>query len=230
NLPDSTLKSENENAEVFVLCESIYSMDGDIAPLEELAELCSKKGWHLIVDEAHGVGLAGKEGEGLVAGLELNDKVFATVVTYGKAFGCAGGMVLSDKRLRDYLINFSKPFIYSTGPSNIQVMAVQQAYKIVKNANKEREKIKALKLLFTELTGLQSSGQGAIISWLVSGNKEVMDLSIQLEKTGLDIRPIRYPTVAKGTERLRISIHAYNTEEEIKLLAAVLNKPSKKKY
>ena len=99
---------------IFVVTESVFSMDGDMAPLNEISKLCEKYNAALIVDEAHATGIIGEKGEGLVQHLDLQQKCFATLHTFGKACGCHGAVILGSKQLKKYLINFARPFIYST--------------------------------------------------------------------------------------------------------------------
>ncbi len=220
--------------QVFVVCESLYSMDGDLAPLAELASLCNERGWHLIADEAHAGGLAGSRGEGLVAALGLEEQVFARVITYGKAFGAAGGMVLGSSRLRQYLINFCRAFIYSTGPMPAQVIAVQEAYRLVESATPERQRIRELRRRL--LAGLprrfytmnyvvekEIESPSAIVPLHWPGNEQVVFLSRELATKGFDLRPIRYPSVAKDSERLRCCLHAFNTPEQVDSLLYALD-------
>jgi 8-amino-7-oxononanoate synthase len=203
--------------QVFVLVESIYSMDGDLAPLAEIAAACQARGWHLIVDEAHAGGLAGPHGEGLVYALHLQDRVFARVITYGKAFGAAGGMVLGSALLRRYLINYCRAFIYSTGPLLSQVVTVQEAYALVAAADSARERLRALRQALVD--GLaprwhlpsgppERDSPSAIVPIYCPGNEQVLALSAQLAAAGYDLKAVRAPTVAAGAERLRCCLHA----------------------
>lgn len=210
-------------AQVFVLVESIYSMDGDLAPLAELAAVCQARGWNLIVDEAHAGGLAGPHGEGLVYALGLQDRVFARVITYGKAFGAAGGMVLGSALLRQYLINYCRAFIYSTGPLVSQVVTVQEAYALVATADAARTRLRALRRAFVD--GLdpcwhlpsgppERDSPSAIVPIYCPGNEQVLALSTQLAAAGYDLKAVRAPTVAAGSERLRCCLHADQLEPE----------------
>lgn len=221
---------------VWVLCESIYSMDGDVAPLAALAAVCQERGWNLIVDEAHAAGLVGEQGRGLVCALGLEDQVFARVVTYGKAFGTAGASILGSAVFRDYLINYCRAFIYSTGPMALQVLAVDEAYSAVVSADEERAQLLYLRNLLLELLRLSNSGHwqlpqelhagqefSGIVPVLCPGNEAVLRLSEYLLAQGYALKAVRSPTVARGAERLRCCLHAYNTEEDVRGLAAALH-------
>ena len=129
---------------VYVVVESVYSMDGDICLLKEITALCKKYNANLIVDEAHTTGVIGKNGEGLVCNLKLEKKVFARVHTFGKALGCHGAVVLGSKTLREYLINFSRSFIYTTALPPHSLVAIKQAYQLLKNRKTDIKKLKKL--------------------------------------------------------------------------------------
>jgi 8-amino-7-oxononanoate synthase len=201
-------------------------MDGDQAPLAEMAALCGRYGAHLIVDEAHATGVIGGKGEGLVQALGLQRECFARVHTFGKAVGCHGAVVLGSQRLRDYLVNFSRPFIYTTALPASAMAAIRTAYGLFPAMHEERAHLKELitrfreaRIGFARLDSLTSI-QGVV----VPGNEEVRALAEKLQREGLDIRPILYPTVPKGSERLRIVLHAFNTKEELDKLIALLGK------
>jgi 8-amino-7-oxononanoate synthase len=216
---------------VFVLAESIYSMDGDLAPLEELADCCARRGWHLILDEAHAGGLAGANGEGLACQLGLEGAVFARIITYGKAFGVAGGMVLGSATLRQYLINYCRAFIYSTGPLAAQVMAVQEAYELVAASSDARARLRALRgqlirglpASFCDAAGdAQADSPSAVVPLHFPGNQAVVELSEFLLQQGLALLPVRAPAVPEGSERLRCCLHAFNTPLQVDMLLEAL--------
>jgi 8-amino-7-oxononanoate synthase len=202
-------------------------MDGDLAPLTEISALSERYGVNLIVDEAHATGVFGKNGRGLVSELGLENKVFARVVTFGKALGCHGAIVLGSKVLRDYLINFARPFIYSTAAPHHTHESVRQAYQLLKSPDFSNGKLHDLISFFkkeaSQITDLQLiDSPSAIQCIIISGNERCRLVASELQKSGLDIRPIVSPTVAKGKERLRICLHDFNTEEEILKIFEVL--------
>ena len=214
---------------LFVALESVYSMDGDLAKLSEISVLCEHYGANLIVDEAHATGVFGKNGRGLVCELGLEDKVFARVITFGKALGCHGAIVLGSKVLRDYLINFARPFIYSTAAPHHTHENVRQAYQLLKSPDFSNEKLHHLIAFFKEkslqIPDLQLiESNSAIQCIIISGNEKCRFMATELQKSGLDIRPIVSPTVPKGKERLRVCLHDFNTEEEILRIFEVLKK------
>jgi len=210
----------------YVVIESVYSMDGDTPPIPEILSLTEKYNAHLIVDEAHAVGLYDK---GIINQLGLEGRVFARIVTFGKALGCHGAIVLGSNLLREYLINFSRSFIYTTAASFHQIAAIKMAYRLLLLSGEEIEKLKNNIALFKQNT-LPSSkchllqSDSAIQCLVVSSNEKARHIAQQLQNTGLDVRPILSPTVPKGTERLRICLHSFNTDNEIILLANTINK------
>lgn len=220
DLPTLTSNIEQQTSNLFIALESVYSMDGDLANLEEIVNLSEKYGANLMVDEAHATGVFGKNGKGLVSELSLEDKVFARIVTFGKALGCHGAIVLGSRNLRDYLINFARPFIYSTAAPMYTHQNVRQAYQLLKSPNFSNEKLHNLIRFFKQqarqipdLALIDSSS--AIQCIIISGNEKCREVASKLQNEGLDIRPIVSPTVPKGKERLRICLHEFNTEEEI---------------
>ena len=213
-----------------IALESVYSMDGDLANLEAFVNLSEKYGANLIVDEAHATGVFGKDGRGLVSELGLEDKIFARVVTFGKALGCHGAIVLGSKNLRNYLVNFARPFIYSTAAPMHTHQSVQQAYQLLMSPDFSNKKLHQLIHFFKnqakqipDLALIESPS--AIQCIIISGNEKCRDAASNLQNAGLDIRPIVSPTVPKGKERLRICLHEFNTEEEILRIFDVLKNP-----
>jgi 8-amino-7-oxononanoate synthase len=210
---------------VFVVTESVFSMDGDFAPLGEMAALCRQYDAQLIVDEAHATGVVGGNGEGLVQALGLEKECFARVHTFGKAVGCHGAVVLGSVLLRDFLINFSRSFIYTTALPPASVRAIARAYALLPRLDAEREQLRLLIGRFREtpIVWQRLDSTTPIQVVIVPGNAAVKALAARLQEAGLDVRPILYPTVEKGKERLRIVLHAFNTEEEIDRLTGLLS-------
>lgn len=210
----------------FVIVESLYSMDGDFSPLREIANLCLKYGANLVVDEAHTGGIFGKSGAGLVEHLNLSDQVFARIITYGKAFGCQGASVLGSPILKDYLINFSHPFIYTTAPSSVSVRAVTHAYELMVDDSRRNKLHNNIRLFSNELEknhSLMVRGDPfSPIRWIPIPEDTQPSSTDFFESKGLDVRLIRSPTVKRGTERMRVVMHSFNSTEEIlKLLDAM---------
>ncbi|MEO6168612.1 MAG: 8-amino-7-oxononanoate synthase [Chitinophagales bacterium] len=215
--------SKAKEVQIFIAVETVYSMDGDVASLEEMSNLCDQFNAMLIVDEAHATGIIGKQGKGLVNELAMEKKVFARLHTFGKALGTHGAIVLGSETLRNYLINFARPFIYSTALPYPALVSIRCAYDFLPKAGQQRTMLQSLVALFRNeikkvnaLEVIESSTP--IQSVIIPGNQYVRSVADSLQSAGFDVRPIVSPTVARGRERLRICIHAFNTEEEVNRL------------
>jgi len=220
-------KLKRAKGAVFIVIESVYSMDGDCCPLAEIVETARKYQAEIILDEAHATGVIGKKGEGLAQQLNLQQQIFARVHTFGKAIGSNGAVVLGDNVLRDYLINFCKPFIYTTAPNHFQVHSVIKAYNLLSatapeinllHHNIERFKFQLAK--FKNINYLPTDS--AIFSILIPGNDAVKLAAKYISNAGYDVRPVLSPTVPENRERLRICLHSFNTELAIDRLAKLL--------
>ncbi|WP_291114271.1 aminotransferase class I/II-fold pyridoxal phosphate-dependent enzyme [Flavobacterium sp. UBA6135] len=219
-----TLGRNPQPENIFIVTESIFSMDGDSPDLEQMIGLTEKYNAYFVVDEAHALGVIGENGEGLVQNLQLQDKVFARIMTFGKALGCHGAAVLGSLQLKNYLINFARSFIYTTGMSPHAVATIWVAYQQLSKSQTERVQLIKNSTLFDEL--LQSpitQHPSPIKSILFSGNERVKNIAYQLQQNGFDVKPILSPTVPEGKERLRFCIHSYNTEKQIFDLLALLS-------
>lgn len=221
---DKKLSSVNPNFQKFVVTESVFSMDGDFALLREIADLCEKHNAALIVDEAHATGVVGEKGEGLVQKLNLQKKCFARIHTFGKACGAHGAIILGSQKLKKYLINFSRQFIYSTAlpPSAIEAIAI--SYKLFPKMREERKRIDELITIFknadSKYTILRSETPIQIV--IIPGNEVVKEVAKKLQENNFDIRPILYPSVLEGQERLRVVLHAFNSRKEVEDLKTIL--------
>jgi 8-amino-7-oxononanoate synthase len=212
---------------ILVAVESVYSMDGDQAPLRAISELCEKYGASLIVDEAHATGIFGQQGRGLVNELELEKKVFARVHTFGKALGCHGALVAGPAALREHLINFSRPFIYSTALPLHSLCAIKSAYALLKESDEARNQlVNRIHVINDHLKNVPAyiPAASAIRCVVLPGNDRVKALAGEIQQAGFDVRPILHPTVPKGKERVRICLHAFNRVEEVQGLVAVMKK------
>jgi len=208
---------------VYVVVESVFSMNGDFAPLKELSVLCASKNAHLIVDEAHATGIFGNGGKGLVADLELSSKTFARVHTFGKALGCHGAIVLGNNILRTYLFNFARTFIFTTALPFHSYISIKSAYDLL-NEDEEclpslHENISFFKQLINKfpenIIKNYIESASPIQCFVVQSNENVKKMAAVLNRNGFDIKPILSPTVPKGKERIRICIHSLNTKDEI---------------
>ncbi|MFC0779590.1 aminotransferase class I/II-fold pyridoxal phosphate-dependent enzyme [Flavobacterium sp. HJSW_4] len=209
------------DATIYIVTETVFSMDGDCPNLEELIQLSEKYNCYLIVDEAHALGVFGEKGEGLTQYLQLHDRFFARIVTFGKGLGCQGAAILGSIALREYLINFARSFIYTTALSPHAVATIFTAYQQLENEKEAIEKLRQNIVFFNQqknLLGLKPMfvhSKSPIHSAIVPGNKNVKELSEKLQNKGFDVQAILSPIVPEGQERLRFCIHSYNSKEEI---------------
>ncbi len=210
--------------QMFVVTESIFSMDGDMAPLKEISDMCEKYNAALIVDEAHATGIIGMKGEGLVQQLRLHQKCFARIHTFGKACGAHGAIILGSEKLKKYLINFSRQFIYSTSLPPASVEAVKISYEIFPSMKEERSHLQKLIHTFNNASSRFKIPKSStpIQLAIIPGNNKVKKVAEMCKEKRFDIRPILYPTVPKGHERLRIVLHSFNTIDEVTNLLNVL--------
>lgn len=224
DLEDLEAKLKRAQGQVVVITESVFSMDGDLAPLESMQKLISAHGAEWIVDEAHATGVFGPEGRGCIDSLNLRSSVLATIHTLGKGVGAHGALVLGSKVLKEYQVNFSRPFIYTTATPPHHVQEVQDQLQKMKGAQNLRDSLWGLCEYFEnqiDTTGLRSlmPRTESPIKTLVLGDVEkVKKTEEQLAQRGVFSKAILSPTVPKGTERLRICLHAYNTRNEVDVL------------
>ncbi len=220
DVEDFKKRLEMATGNIFVAVESIYSMDGDAAPLIEISELCVRHGANLIVDEAHATGIFGEKGAGKVIGLGLEDVTFARLYTFGKALGSHGAIVIGSPTLRSYLINYARSFIYTTALPFHSLLSIKCAYNLLESNSDELVELKNRILYFKEkinpdLRRQMIESDSAIQCVIIPGNENVKSVAQEIQQAGFDVRPILHPTVPRGSERIRICLHAFNTEEEI---------------
>ncbi len=222
DIEDLEKKLKTSKGKIFVITESVFSMDGDIAPLAEIVALCERFNANLIVDEAHATGVVGEKGEGLVQQLNLQEKCFARVHTFGKACGVHGAIVLGSNTLKDYLVNFARPFIYTTALPEVSIAAIKASYKVFPFLTKERAHLNELIHQFQKSKVKSQKSKTPIQIVIIPGNKEAREIAGKLQQYNLDVRAILYPTVPKGNERLRIALHSFNTAQEVETLLSIL--------
>ncbi len=213
-------KLNSAQGKIFIGVESIYSMDGDEAPLRPICSLAEQFNAAVIVDEAHAIGVFGDQGRGIVDELNLNSKVFARIVTFGKALGVHGAAILGSSELRTYLINYARSFIYTTAPSFITNLAIKSSYNYLQSKNHQQDLYDRIEHFRSELQTTENliKSRSGIQVLLVPGNAQVKELASKLQQTGFDVRPILNPTVPPGSERLRICLHNHNSISEIEEL------------
>ena len=205
---------------IYVVTESVFSMDGDTPDLNELVALCETYTAYLIIDEAHAVGVFDDHGQGLVQELGLEKKVFARLVTFGKALGCHGAAILANEELIQYLVNFARSFIYTTALPPHSLATIKAAYQqlVISNGSEKSQLLSNIQHFKTEVKRLNLNfiaSNSAIHSCIITGNEQVKKVAEELYEKGYDIKPILSPTVPTGTERLRFCLHAYNSKQEI---------------
>ena len=217
------------NQEIYIVTESVFSMDGDTPNLEELAQLSEKYKCHLVIDEAHALGVFGNKGEGLVQQLGLQDQVFARIMTFGKGLGCHGAAIVGSQELKDYLINFARSFIYTTGLSPHSVATILVGYQHLESEKQTINKLRENIIHFNQeknILGLKPMfvrSKSAIQSAIIPGNQNVKSIANQIQEKGFDVKAILSPTVPEGQERLRFCLHCFNTKEEISEVLRLLS-------
>lgn len=210
---------------VYVAIESLYSMGGDCAPLKEMAKICNDNGAYLVVDEAHACGVFGHEGRGLVDILNLNENVFARIVTFGKAYGFHGACVLGQTELIEFLVNFSRSFIYTTALPSADYKQIKANIEFAKNDDLRNllqdnihyflSQLKKVKLTSDPISPIQMIQIGSV--------EKCSSIAKNLLNNGINVKPIFSPTVKVGNESIRICIHSFNTKREINEMCSILN-------
>ncbi len=212
---------------IYIVTESVFSMDGDTPDLVALAQISKTHQAYLVVDEAHAIGVFGSKGEGLIQQLNLEHQVFARIITFGKAMGCHGAAILGSNVLKEYLVNFSRPFIYTTGLPPHSLSTILASYKALPDSENKASLHKNINFFKTEiaknnLSDIFIDSKSAIHCCIISGNKRVKSIASKIQNKGFDVKPILSPTVPENQERLRFCIHSYNSEKEISEVLAIL--------
>ncbi|MES2575477.1 MAG: pyridoxal phosphate-dependent aminotransferase family protein [Bacteroidota bacterium] len=214
---------------IYIVTETVFSMDGDCPNMEELVILSEKHNCYLVVDEAHTLGVFGENGEGLVQMLNLQDRLFARIMTFGKGLGCHGAAIVGSQQLKDYLVNFARSFIYTTGLSPHSVATILIAYQHLKTEKYTLNLLRENIVHFNQqknLLGLKPlfvHSKSAIQSAIIPENQKVKAVASQLQEKGFDVKAILSPTVPEGQERLRFCLHSFNTKEEISEVLGLLS-------
>jgi 8-amino-7-oxononanoate synthase len=212
---------------IYVVVESVYSMDGDEAPLSHISEFVSRfNNVFLIVDEAHAIGVFGKNGRGLCTELELEERCFARIYTYGKAMGCHGAAIVGSVDLKNYLINFARSFIYTTALPSHSVAAISAAYDLLLE-NTQHDQLQNNIGYFVENVKHHFSfikSRSAIQCLLLNDRKKADELEKALRTKNILCKAVKSPTVKEGSERIRFCLHAFNTKSEIDQLIDNLNR------
>lgn len=220
------LEDAPPDAMKIVVTESLFSMDGDEAPLRELAQLCRETGSALIVDEAHAVGIYGKRGSGLIEEQGIEDQVFVAVNTCGKALGTSGAFVTGSAETIDYLVQRARSFIFSTAPTPAIASAIDAALDIIEGEPERRARLLERSARLRNLLAAQglavSPGRSQILSLIIGENRAAVEIATAMQEQGFDVRAIRPPTVPPGTARLRISVNLGVEDGDLERLAEAL--------
>src|SRR5438094_6032673 len=231
------VRRQHPGKRILILTESVFSMDGDRAPLRELVELKRRFGALLMLDEAHAVGVIGPNGRGLADAKNLSDDVDVQMGTLSKALGAGGGYICGSRSLIEWLINRARSFIYSTAPPPAIVAAALAAVNFLGSSEGEErrrllwERIGLMKDLLprNELNEKASVVNSAIFPWIVGDEQAAIDLAASLQSEGFLVPAIRYPTVAKGSARLRITVTASHRENQIRSLCEAIKRANKRR-
>ncbi|MEZ5426473.1 MAG: 8-amino-7-oxononanoate synthase [Pyrinomonadaceae bacterium] len=208
---EKLLRETDCEGEKFLVTESLFSMDGDLAPLSEYARICAETGTNLIVDEAHAVGIYGEKGSGLIEQSGIADQVFLSINTAGKALGVGGAFIAGPEWAIDYLINRCRSFIYSTAPVPAVADALEVAIEIVEKEKTLRDNLlylsRFLRFLLNENGIAVPVDNSQIIPVIIGDSEKTVSLAADLQSAGFDVRAIRPPTVPEGAARLRLSVN-----------------------
>lgn len=208
---------------VLIVTESVFSMDGDRAPLEQIVQLKERYGAWLMVDEAHATGLFGSAGSGLIAEGGLSNQIEIQLGTLGKAIGAAGGYICGSRVLIDFLVNHARSFIFSTAPVPAAAAAAAEGIRQVQVAEDSRRILRRRAEQFRTASGLDNAfSESAIHPFVVGPESKASQLSVQLNEAGFLIPAIRFPTVPRNQARLRITLTATHTAEDVERLGAAL--------
>jgi len=227
-----TLKESQKFRRRLVVTDGVFSMDGDIAPLKEIAELAEKYNAITMVDDAHGDGVLGKDGRGIIDHFNLHGRIDIDMGTLSKAFGCLGGYIAGTSELKDYLIQRARSFIFTTAHPPAVVAACMEAIRMVQDEPQHLKNLwKNAKYFKEEVKGLgfdTGRSQTPITPIIVGENKNAIRLSEEAFKEGLFVKPILYPLVAKDKARVRTIVTAIHTKEDLDEALVIFEKVGKR--
>jgi 8-amino-7-oxononanoate synthase len=221
DLEDLRKKLSHATGTIYIAVEGIYSMTGDRAPLKDIVALAKEYGAYIFLDEAHSAGVLGTKGVGLAVELGVEKEIYARLVTFGKAFGAHGACVLTNQNMRNYLINFAHSFIYTTA------LPPDHSMRIMEILNDPELEMRRMNLLSNSLRIKEKldlkGGDYSPILMFGAENREVLNhISSSLKSENFAVKPIFHPTVPVECEGIRVSMHAFNTSEEIDRFASLL--------
>ncbi len=212
------IRAKDPRARVIVVTESVFSMDGDLCPLREIVEAKERHGALLFLDEAHAFGVLGPGGMGLAAQLGLQDRVDFQMGTFSKAAGLSGGYLACAAAWRDLLVNRARSFIYSTAPPPALAHAASAALGLIRSAEGDALRDK----LFANIALLSPGHPSAILPRILGTNEAALAAAARLEEAGFLVPAIRFPTVPRGTARLRVSLSAAHPADAVERLGSLL--------
>ena len=215
----SLLKSERCAGQRFVVTESLFSMDGDLAPLERLGKLQAEHGFALIVDEAHAVGIYGQRGSGQIEASRCEDAVFLSINSAGKALGVGGAFVCGPQWAIQLMVQSARPFVFSTAPPPALAEAIDEALNLLADEPERRARVLEFGTLLRESLGLDPSN-APIVPVIIGSSAAALRCAAALRREGFDVRAIRPPTVPAGTARLRVSLNADLSRSDVTGVAA----------
>lgn len=226
-LEDALRQEEGAPWRKVIVTESVFSMDGDVAPLREIAALAEKYGAAMIVDEAHATAVHGPHGRGIAAEMELVSRSLAIVHTCGKALGCAGAFVCGSSVLKEHLVNHARTFIFSTALAPYFALQIRAALGLARSMDAERRDLLDRAARFRGALrerGFDTAGSaGQIVPILLGRNEDAVAAAEYLQEQGFATRAIRPPTVPEGTARLRLSLTSLVSESELMRLADAMS-------
>lgn len=221
---DAEQKLSRAKGNIFLVVESLYSMDGDFCCLDRFVDLSDKYGAHIIIDEAHATGVVGQNGGGLVQEMRYENRIFLRLHTFSKALSCSGAIVLGSKALRDYLINICRTFIYTTAMSSFLLQQIRKVYGIFANMHAERRALRELVTYWrAQIQPVQATCSHSVIQPFLTGSSaRALALSRRLLDHGFVCPAIRPPSVPEHLARLRVSLHAFNTKDQLRRVSSIL--------
>lgn len=223
---EAALAAPHPTGRTFLVTESLFSMDGDTAPLERYAELVERHDALLIVDDAHATGLYGARGSGLVEASGVEERTLAVTSTFGKALGLCGGMVSGPRAVIDHLIDHARSFVFTTAPPPLLLAGVDLALDRVAAEPELRHRVgelsEQLRRALVDHGLARPGGRGPIVPVLLGDTERALQVAAAVSRRGFDVRAVRPPTVAPGTARLRVSVHASHSKARIDQLAGAI--------
>ncbi len=210
----------SDSGQKFVVVESLFSMEGDRAPLADYARLCAETGAALIVDEAHATGIYGARGAGLIEAAGLENNVFLSISTAGKALGVAGAFVAGPAWAIEFLAQRARSFIFSTAAPPAVAEAIEAALDVIESEPERRARLLALASHLRRRLGLE--GDSPIVPVILGSNDRAVAAAEKLQREGFDVRAVRPPTVPEGTARLRLTVNVNLSEDVLDRFVEIL--------